>query len=80
MKEDGNLRFSREFYRPKDALVEYPVGIPGGEIHRYERGDLLFAAVFGGKRVKPDWEYGFPSVERREKKIAEWMGKWIGRT
>jgi len=56
------------------------VGIPGGEIHRYERGDLLFAAVCGGKRVKPDWEYGFPSVERREKKIAEWMGKWIGRT
>ena len=74
------MRFTRDFYRPKDARVEYPAGLPEGyEIHRYENGsmapdtDAPFAAVFGGKRAKPDWHYRFKNEERREEKIAEWI-------
>ena len=71
------MRFTREFYRPKDSRVEYPEGIPGGEIHRYENGgnkpDVPYAAVFGGKAEKPDWHYRFRTEERREEKIAEWI-------
>jgi len=74
------MRFTREFYRPKDARVEYPEGLPEGyEIHRYENGGKSrsghapFAAVFGGKRAKPDWHYQFRTEERREEKIAEWI-------
>ncbi len=71
------MRFTREFYRPKDARVEYPEGLPGAEIHRYENGsnkpDVPYAAVFGGKRTKPDWHYRFRTAERREEKIGEWI-------
>ncbi len=73
------MRFEREFYRPKDARVEYPEDLPGAEIHRYENGSRApnskapFAAVFGGKRSKPDWHFRFKDNERREEKIAEWM-------
>jgi len=72
------MRFTRDFYRPKDARVEHPEGLPEGyEIHRYENGgnlpDVPYAAVFGGKRAKPDWHYRFKTPERREEKIAEWV-------
>ncbi len=71
------MRFTRDFYRPKDSRVEYPDGIPGAEIHRYENGsnkpDVPYAMVFGGNRAKPDWHYRFRTDERREEKIAEWI-------
>ena len=73
------MRFTREFYRPKDARVEYPAGLPGAEIHRYENGSMApdsnvpFAAVFGGKRANPDWHYRFRTDEQREEKIAAWI-------
>jgi len=77
------MRFDRDFYRPKDARVEYPEGLPGAEIHRYENGgnlpDVPYAAVFGGKRTKPDWHYRFRTEERREEKIAEWIENQKGR-
>jgi hypothetical protein len=31
------------------------------------------AIAYGGKRNKPDWQFRFPTEERREKKIAEWI-------
>ena len=71
------MRFDREFYRPKDARVEYPEGLTGAEIHRYENGgnmpDVPYAAVFGGKRSKPDWHYRFNDDVGREAKIAAWI-------
>jgi len=73
------VRYDRDFYRPKDARVEYPEGLPGAEIHRYENGSRApnsnapFAAVFGGDRIKPDWHFRFKTEEHREKKIAEWI-------
>lgn len=73
------MRFTRDFYRPKDARIEYPDGLPGAEIHRYENGsrapdsDVPFAAVFGGKRTKPDWHYRFRTDEQREAKIEAWI-------
>jgi len=79
------MMFDREFYRPKDARVEYPEGLPGAEIHRYENGsrapntEAPFAAVFGGKRTKPDWHFRFSTPERREAKIAEWLEQEKGR-
>lgn len=79
------MRFDREFYRPKDARVEYPEGLTGAEIHRYENGsrapntEAPFAAVFGGKRTKPDWHARFSTPERREEKIAEWLEQERGR-
>ena len=80
------MRMNREFYYPKDARIEYPAGLPGAEIHRYENGsrapnsDAPFAAVFGGKRMKPDWHVRFKDPEKREKKIAEWLAQERGRT
>jgi len=77
------MRFTRDFYRPKDARIEYPEGLPGAEIHRYENGgnlpDVPYAAVFGGKRAKPDWNYRFKTEERREEKIAEWVESELAR-
>jgi hypothetical protein len=67
------MRFTRDFYRPKNSRVESPAGLPDGyEIHRYENGSP-YAAVFGGKRAKPDWHYRFKTAESREAKIAEWV-------
>ena len=73
------MRFTREFYRPKDSRVEFPEGLPGAEIHRYENGsrapntDTPFAAVFGNGRIRPDWHYRFHTAEQREAKIAKWL-------
>ena len=72
---------NREFYRPhkEGVRIEYPEGLTGAEIHRYENGSLApnsdtpFAAVFGWVRDKPDWERRFSSPELREEKIAEWI-------
>lgn len=70
---------NREFYRPLDARVEYPEGLPGAEIHRYENGsrapnsNVPFAAVFGWSRARPDWHARFPSPEAREEDIAKWI-------
>lgn len=69
------MRLGREFYRPKDARVEYPDGLPEGyEIHRYEsEAGACYAAVFGGKRSKPDWHYRFNNEDHREESIAKWI-------
>lgn len=71
------MRMTREFYRPSasvNASMHEIDGVPGSEVYRYSNanGDPV-AIVFGGKRAKPDFYFRFPSVERREEKINEWI-------
>ena len=74
-------RFSREFYRPRNARVTYPDDIPGGEIHRWENGSLApdsqvpFATCFSGTRDKPDMDQRFKSWASREIGIINWMNR-----
>jgi hypothetical protein len=74
------MRLTREFYRPmgENLTVFSENGLPGSEIYRYENSGGLCAAVFGGKRAKPDWRFLFPNEERRQEKIEEWIKgqKW----
>lgn len=71
------MRLTREFYRPSasvNASMHEIDGVPGSEVYRYKNGnDQPVAMVFGGKRAKPDFYFRFPSVERREEKINEWI-------
>lgn len=74
------MTFDRDFYRPKgrqgceNLRVRTIEDLPGSEIWTYECSNgSAYAAVFGGKRAKPDWHYRFRSKENREKKIAEWV-------
>lgn len=69
------MRMTREFYRPSadNAVIEVIDGIPGSEVVRYEANGKPLAAVFGGKRSKPDFHFRFTSEERREEKINEWI-------
>ena len=67
------MKMTREFYRPSDCNIETIDAIPGSEICRYESNGSVYAAVFGGKRAKPDWHFRFRSIENREAKIAEWI-------
>jgi hypothetical protein len=80
------MRMTREFYRPNevegctDLKVRHIEDVPGSEIWTYgdDKGQV-YAAVFGGKRAKPDWHYHFVRFngsspeEQREKRIKEWI-------
>ena len=74
------MTFDRDFYRPKrrqgcsNLRVREIPDLPGSEVWTYEceKGGY-FAAVFGGKRAKPDWHFRFKTKERREEKVAEWI-------
>lgn len=67
------MKLTREFFRPADSVVENVDAIPGSEIHRYETNGAVYAAVFGGKRSKPDWHFRFKNEDHREAKIAGWI-------
>lgn len=69
------MKMTREWYRPSadNAVIEVIASIPGSEVIRYEANGKPLAAVFGGKRSKPDWHFRFPNEERMEAKIAEWI-------
>jgi len=76
------MAMKREWYRPaKDmgAKLETVEAVPGSEIYRYDRNGKPVAMVFGGKRSAPDWWFNFPTEERREEKIAEWIANQVSR-
>lgn len=76
------MRLTREFYRPSpnsNARKEEIESVPGSEVYRYEVGDKPYGMVFGGRRSKPDFHFGFMSQEQREKKIQGWIDSQEGR-
>jgi len=67
------LKITREFYIPKNAEKrEYPALSAIVYISKYNNGKL-HAVCFGGRRQKPDLNNLYPSVERMEKAIQEWL-------
>lgn len=76
-KGENEMRMTRDFYRPSasvNASMHVIDDVPGSEVYRYSNSnDQPVAIVFGGKRAKPDFYFRFPSVERREEKINEWI-------
>lgn len=73
-KRENEMKLTREFYQPQGAIIETVDGLPGSEIHRYETNGAIYAAVFGGKRAKPDFHFRFKTEEQRETRIAYWVG------
>lgn len=74
------MTFDRDFYRPheregcENLRARTYDDLPGAEVWLYECGKgIPYAAVFGGKRAKPDWHFRFKSAESREEKIAQWL-------
>ena len=68
----------RDIYRPNPASFQNVklrtyADLPGAEVYTFQRGDELLAKVFGGRRSKPDFFFRFPSTERREQRIAQWL-------
>lgn len=65
------LEQTRNLYIPKDADVE-TIDNPAAMIVRYDNNGPC-AVMFGGRRSKPDNRYRYPTEERREEHIAEWL-------
>ena len=65
-------RLTREQLIPKGAIKITPHDL-NVEIYLYERNDIPYALAFGGKRNKPDLNYRYRSVERREQSIKEYL-------
>lgn len=66
------MQMTRAFYTPKGAIKIKPKDVDV-EIYIYERAGKLYAAMFGGKRAKPDSHYRYRSAELRETAVKEYI-------
>ena len=67
------MRFPREFYIPK-ASTKIADKSSSAVAYIYQgKNDKPCAALFGGKRAKPDYRYQFRNDEQREKFVADYF-------
>ena len=71
-------RFDRSFYIPKakGAIKITPKGIEA-EIYIYDVNGVPYAAMFGGKRAKPDSHYRYRTVQQREEAVRNYIAALI---
>ncbi len=66
-------RFKQIRYIPEGSTERRFEEIPAVVYLYTNRNGKPTAIAYGGKRNKPDWHYNFPSEERREERITEWI-------
>ena len=67
------MRFTRDFYLPKQYSVHVKSKTAPVEAYLYESAGGIYAMGFGGKRSKPDFHSRFGSEQSR----ADYVGNYI---
>lgn len=68
------MKMPRSFYMPEaDDLTPVDCSGTDSEVFTYSSQGAVYAVAFHGKAQKPDWHFRFPSAERRDKHIADYL-------